>query len=308
MACSSSATIRASATSASRAIPSARRPCPTPSPRTGWAHSGAAASGTACQRPHAIGSSPPNGSRLSDSRPKAIPGAHTSTIGQTSRQRATTIATGAAPILAVGRLAQQAVGGRAPANPPICVVTGNVPHGDRRNQVRVVATGVGRRVQISRQVFGGRGKRAKRRRMKGRHRPDAANHGGCAVSLDRDDIPEGASRRRARRSLAADSAISGLTPSTWPRPPGPVAKDGFPIEDDSLFAPASGAGGSGGRRDPGKFTPESNQGMSHRGPAAQPSGYRGRQRVFALWTRCPNSVRSTEKIFAERVRRSVRIV
>jgi hypothetical protein len=99
-----------------------------------------------------------------------------------------------------------------------------------------------------------------------------------------------------------------LQSADWPRPPGPVAKDGFPIEDDSLFAPASGAGGPGGRRDPGKFTPESNQGMSHRGPAARPSGYRGRQRVFALWTRCPNSVRSREKIFAERVRRSVRTV
>ncbi|MEN9632383.1 MAG: hypothetical protein RL077_787 [Verrucomicrobiota bacterium] len=42
-----------------------------------------------------------------------------------------------------------------------------------------------------------RGKCAKRRRMDGRHRPDTANHGGCAVSLDRDDIAEGSSRRRA---------------------------------------------------------------------------------------------------------------
>jgi len=43
---------------------------------------------------------------------------------------------------------------------------------------RAVATGVGRRVERSRQAFGGRGKRAKRRGMEGRHRPDAANHGG----------------------------------------------------------------------------------------------------------------------------------
>ena len=54
--------------------------------------------------------------------------------------------------------------------------------------------------------------------MDGRHRPDAANHGGCAVSLDRDAIAEGSSRRRARRSLAADIAISGLTPSDRPPP------------------------------------------------------------------------------------------
>jgi iduronate 2-sulfatase len=52
--------------------------------------------------------------------------------------------------------------------------------------------------------------------MKGRHLPDAANHGGCSVSLDRDDIAEGSSRRRARLSLAADIAISGLTPSDRP--------------------------------------------------------------------------------------------
>jgi len=74
------------------------------SPPTAWANSEAAASGTACQRPHAIGSSPPNGCRLSDSKPKAIPDAHTSTLWQTSRQRATTIALGAAPILAVGAI------------------------------------------------------------------------------------------------------------------------------------------------------------------------------------------------------------
>jgi hypothetical protein len=34
--------------------------------------------------------------------------------------------------------------------------------------------------------------------------------------LDRDDIAEGSSRRRARRSRAADIAISGLTPSDRP--------------------------------------------------------------------------------------------
>ena len=91
------------------------------------------------------------------------------------------------------------------------------PTEDRRNQVRAVATGAGRRVQRSRQVFRGRGQRAKRRRREGRHRPDAANHGGCAVSLDRDAIAEGSSRRRARRSLAPDIANSGLTPSDRPR-------------------------------------------------------------------------------------------
>ena len=109
-----------------------------------------------------------------------------------------------------------AEGERTPTR-PAGVVTGNVRHGDRRNQVRAVATGVGRRVQRSRQVFGGRGKRAKRRRMERRHRPEAANHGGRAVSLDCDASEEGSSRRRARRSLAADMAISGLTPSDRPR-------------------------------------------------------------------------------------------
>ena len=112
--------------------------------------------------------------------------------------------------------------GERPPTRPSGVVTGNVRHGDRRNQVRAGATGGGRRVERSRQVFGERGKRAKRRRREGRHRPDAANHGGGAVSLDRDDIAEGSSRRRARRSLAADMAISGLTPSARPQriPPG----------------------------------------------------------------------------------------
>ena len=108
-----------------------------------------------------------------------------------------------------------AEGERTPTRPS-GVVTGNVRHGDRRNKVRAGATGVGRRVQRSRQVLGGRGQRAKRRRREGRHRPDAANPGGCAVSLNRDDIAEGSSRRRARRSLAADIAISGLTPSDRP--------------------------------------------------------------------------------------------
>ena len=49
-----------------------------------------------------------------------------------------------------------AEGERTPTRPS-GVVTGNVRHGDRRNQVRAVATGVGRRVERSRQVFGGRG-------------------------------------------------------------------------------------------------------------------------------------------------------
>ena len=59
---------------------------------------------------------------------------------------------------------------------------------------------------------------APRRRMEGRHRPEAADHGRCAPSMDRDDIDDGASRRRARLSLATDLAISGLTPDAAPQP------------------------------------------------------------------------------------------
>jgi len=283
------------------------------SPPTGWANLGAAASGNARQRPHAIGSSPPNGCRLSDSRPKAIPGAHTSTLGQTSRQRATTIALGAAPTLAVGRLAQQAGGGRAPANPPIWRCHRKCPPG---RSPKSSARGGHRHwpPRSKKPASLWRTRQARQKASDGR----SPSPGLCEPRWPRRIV---GSRRHCRGVIPPPcAAISRrghcnqrtgpvhLAQSTWPRPPGPVAKDGFPIEDDSLFAPASGAGGSGGRRDPGKFTPESNQGMSHRGPAAQPSGYRVRQCVFALWTRCPNSVRSTEKIFAERVRRSVRIV
>ena len=191
------------------------------SPPTGWANNGAAASDPACQRPHAIGSSPPNGCRLSGSRPKAIPGAHTSTLGQTSRQRATTIALRAAPILAVGRLAQQAGGGRAHANPPIWRCHRKCP--PRRSPKSSARGGNRRRTPRSKKPASlSRTRQARQKASDGRsHRPDAANHGGSAVSLDRDDIAEGSSRRRARRSLAADMAISGLTPSD--RPPNPKA-------------------------------------------------------------------------------------
>ncbi len=90
--------------------------------------------------------------------------------------------------------------GERPPTRPAGVVTGNVRHGDRRNQVRAVATGVGRRVQRSRQVFGGRGKRTKRRRREGRHRPDAANPGGCASIVG--------SRRHCRGVIPPPCAIS----------------------------------------------------------------------------------------------------
>ena len=53
--------------------------------------------------------------------------------------------------------------------------------------------------------------------------------GGGVERGDRDDIAEGSSRRRARRSLAADMAISGLTPSDRPRYP----KSGFRQESES---------------------------------------------------------------------------
>ena len=122
-----------------------------------------------------------------------------------------------------GRLAQQAGGGRAPGNPPSWRCHRKCP--PRRSPKSSARGGNRRWTPRSKKpaVFRGRGKRAKRRRMEGRHRPDAANPGGRAVSLDRDAIAEGSSRRRARRSLAADIAISGLTPSDRSPGPEPVA-------------------------------------------------------------------------------------
>jgi len=151
--------------------------------------------------------------RLSDSRSKAIPGAHLSTLWQTSRQRATTIALGAAPILAVGRLAQQGGGGRAPANPPIWRCHRKCP--PRRSPKSSARGGHRRWTPRSKKPASlWRTRQARQKASDGRSpSPDAVNHGGGAVSLGRDDIAEGSSRRRARRSLAADIALSGLTPS-----------------------------------------------------------------------------------------------
>ena len=134
---------------------------------------------------------------------------------------------------AIGPAGWRRASARQPAHPALSPEISATE--DRRNQVRAGAKGVGRRAQRSRQVFGGHGKRGKRRRREGRHRPDAANHGGCAVSLDSDAIAEGSSRRRARRSLAADMAISGLTPSDRPsdRPPADRNESGRFGEDGS---------------------------------------------------------------------------
>ena len=207
------------------------------SPPTGWANNGAAASGPACQCNCVMDTS--GRRRIAEQTPLTLPASDPTRLVPVRRTVAVSRTRDPKRSLApiprpfgkhrgnarrrshsarrlfwrLGDWPSRRAEGERPPTRPAGVVTGNVRHGDRRNQVRAVATGAGRRVQRSRQVFRGRGKRAKRRRLERRHRPDAANPGGRAVSLDRDAIAEASSRRRARRSLAADIAISGLTPS-----------------------------------------------------------------------------------------------